>query len=134
MILFRDLVTIRILYLFVIHPCKYSYKKEFILPFIIITVYFWLAKINIYDVIWQKYSNEKYKNWNKLVTKTIRNHVTQCSYHQWYWKLRSKSFKYYIQFDVILHVIRLSFVFIHLSFVCSPMSLLYHAMVYLLSQ
>ena len=54
--------------------------------------------------LWE-YSNEKYK-----VTKIIRNYVKQCSYHKWYWKLRSKSFKCCIQFNIILHVICMSFV------------------------
>ena len=35
--------------------------------------------------------------------------LKQCSYQKWYWKLRSKSFKCYIQFNIILHVIRMSF-------------------------
>ena len=35
--------------------------------------------------------------------------LKQCSYQKWYWKLRSKSFKYYIQFNIILLVIRMSF-------------------------
>ena len=46
--------------------------------------------------------------WNSLLTKIIRNHVKQCSYHKWYWKLQSKSFNRYIQFNFILHVIRMS--------------------------
>ena len=36
------------------------------------------------------------KIWNILVTKIIRNQVKQYSYHEGYWKLRSKSFKRYI--------------------------------------
>ena len=35
--------------------------------------------------------------------------LKQYSYQKWYWKLRSKSFKCYIQFNIILHVIRMSF-------------------------
>ena len=35
--------------------------------------------------------------------------LKQCSYQKWYWKLRSKSFKCYIQFNITLHVIRMSF-------------------------
>ena len=35
--------------------------------------------------------------------------LKQCSYQKWYWKLRSKSFKCYMQFNIILHVIRMSF-------------------------
>ena len=50
------------------------------------------------------------KTRNKIVTKIIRNHVTQFSYHTWYWKLPSKNFKCSIQFNIILHVIRISFI------------------------
>ena len=48
-------------------------------------------------------------------------HVKQCPYPQWYWKLWSKSFKCYVQFNNILHVI-------WISFVCTPMSHKYHSL------
>ena len=41
-----------------------------------------LLKFFINLTIFQEYSNEKYKNWNHTVTKIIRNHVKQCSYHK----------------------------------------------------
>ena len=66
----------------------------------------------------EEYSNEKYKKWNNLVIKIARNHLIQCSYHKWYSKLRSKSFKYYIQFNIVLLVIRMSFLCIRMSLVC----------------
>ena len=41
-------------------------------------------------------------------------------YHIWYWRLRSESFKCYIQFNIISHVVRM-------SFICTHMSLVYHS-------
>ena len=84
--------------------------------------------------LWE-YSNEKYK-----VTKIIRNYVKQCSYHKWYWKLRSKSFKCCIQFNIIWHAICMSFVchsyelvchsyVIRMSLVCTRMPSVYHSYV-----
>ena len=46
---------------------------------------FWLQ---LYFV---KYSNGKYKSWDNLVTKIIRNHVKQCSYHEGYWSFNLKA-------------------------------------------
>ena len=53
------------------------------------------------------------------------NHVKQCSYHRWYWKLQFKSFKCYIQFNIILHVIHV----ICMSFAGTCLSLVCHSYV-----
>ena len=37
-------------------------------------------------------SNEKYKNWNNVVTKIIHKHVKQRYYHKAYWKYPFQSF------------------------------------------
>ena len=79
--------------------------------------------------------------WNNLLTKIIRNHVKQCSYHKWYWKLQSKSFNRYIQFNFILHVIRMSLLchlyirgchsyIIRMSLVCTRISSVCHSYVF----
>ena len=48
---------------------------------------FLLAVLKLSDgKVFKEYSNEKYKNWNNVVTKIIRKHVKQCSYHKGYWK------------------------------------------------
>ena len=74
-----------------------------------------------------QYSNKKYKNCNNLVTKIICNHVMQCSYHKWYWKLPFKIFKCCIQFiTCCLYVICM-------SLVCHSYERVYHSYVILIS-
>ena len=74
-----------------------------VLDLLLITMVFFKILANLRILQW------KVKKCNNLVTKIIHNHVTQCSYHKWHWKLRFKSFKCYMQFNIILHVIRLPF-------------------------
>ena len=56
------------------------------------------------------------------MTKINRNHLKQCSFHRWYWKLRFKNFKSYI----ILHIIRMSFAYTRMSSVYHSYVLVCH--------
>ena len=58
-----------------------------------------------------------YRNWNNLVTKIICDHVKQCSYHKWYWKLDVKASNA-IWFNIILHVIHMSFICTRTTLIC----------------
>ena len=58
----------------------------------------------------------------------------QCYCHKWYWKLRSESFRCYIQFNILLHVVCISLACHHANvtcmlFVCARMPSVCHSYV-----
>ena len=58
----------------------------------------------------------------------------QCYCHKWHWKLRSESFRCYIQFNILLHVVCISLACHHayvtcMLFVCARMPSVCHSYV-----
>ena len=85
--------------------------------------------VGVVDLLWLQWyfvkflANLRIFQWKvqkleQLSDQNHSQHVTQCSYHKWYRKLRFKSFKWYIQFNTILHVIRMAFVCALISLIC----------------